>query len=139
MNRLLYLKEAPKDEIEAIKLYHKRMGRDALWDILEVLNDAEVRLTQKEISEKITRKNIGTDLRFLAFIDVIDRIYVNEKYDHTFSYAISYNAANKHIYQDYHEYNILQCDLSNQEKRQEFIKQFKPKKRKISTKTKNKK
>ena len=65
MNRLIYLKEAPKDEIEAMIIYHKRMGRDALWDILEVLNDAEGFMTKEEISQKINRKNIGTDLKFL--------------------------------------------------------------------------
>lgn len=64
MNRLIYLKEAPKDEIEAMIIYHKRMGRDALWDILEVLNDAEGFMTKEEISQKINRKNIGTDLKF---------------------------------------------------------------------------
>lgn len=139
MNRLIYLKEAPKDEIEALKLYYKRMGRDALWDILDVLNEAEYRLTQKEISERIARKNIGNDLRFLVFIDVIDRIYVDEEYDHTYSYAITYDAAIKQAKRIPPEYNILECDLRSQEKRQEFIKKFKPKKRTPALNTQKKK
>lgn len=53
MNRLIFLKETPKDELEAMIIYHKRMGRDALWDILNVLNDAEDFMTKEKILEQI--------------------------------------------------------------------------------------
>lgn len=136
MNKLIYLKEAPKDEIEAMIIYHKRMGRDALWEILEVLNDAEDFMTKEEISRKINRKNIGTDLKFLTFINVIDWQYKNEISDHAYCYAINYD----YVQLDRQEgipanFNVLRCDLRDYKKRQEFIKMFKPKKRK-STKVK---
>ena len=130
MNRLIYLKEAHKDEIEAMIIYHKRMGRDALWDILEVLNDAEGFMTKEEISQKINRKNIGTDLKFLTFINVIDWLYKNEISDHAYCYAINYDYAQLDRKEGISaNFNVLRCDLSDYEKRLQFIKMFKPRKR----------
>ncbi len=156
MNRLVYLKEAPPDEIEAMKLFYKRIGRDAVWDILELLNEAENLLTQEEICEQISRKNIGTDLRFLVFVGFLNRIHIAPEHNHTYLYGIDFNFANRAKEKEEEEqkkehskreklissrYHILQCDLNDSRKRQEFIKQFKPKKRKKpkSTATKSSK
>ena len=135
MNRLFYLKEAPAHEIEALKLYHRRMGRDAVWDILELLNNADSRLTQQQIDDAINRKNIGQDLRFLSFIKVIDRKYVDEESDHTYSYAISYEGTNGEAIKRYPEYNILECKLTNPDIQKEFIRLFKSRKRRRYTTT----
>lgn len=138
MNRLLHLKEMPKDELEAIKIYYKRMGRDTLWKILGLLNKADDWLTKEQISEKIDRKNIGTDLRFLTFINIIDRKYIDIDNDHTYMYAISYDAAMKYANKIPSKYTILECDLSDSEKRKDFIKKFTPKKRKTTSRTQKK-
>lgn len=138
MNRLLHLKEMPKDELEAIKIYYKRMGRDTLWKILGLLNKADDWLTKEQISEKIKRKNIGTDLRFLTFINIIDRKYIDIDNDHTYMYAISYDAAMKYANKIPSKYTILECDLSDSEKRKDFIKKFTPKKRKTTSRTQKK-
>lgn len=146
MDRLYYLKEAPKTEKEAIKLYYRRIGRDAFWEILDLLNNVDNRLlTKDEICERINRKNIGTDLRFLEYIKIITSNHVSA-FDYTYCYGIDFlqikkindnldkelglkeNAELRNIkIRDI--YNIISCKLDTVEEQENFIKNFKPKKR----------
>lgn len=133
MHRLIYLKDIPKHELDAIKLFYKRMGRDALWDILEVLEDAEDWLTKEEISRMINCKNIGQDLRFLTFLNIINREYVSQEYDHTYRYALNYDNTGDYRKRYFipSEYNILACDLTDTEMLYEFLIKFSPPKRRL--------
>lgn len=133
MHKLIYLKEIPKYELEAIKLFYKRMGRDALWAILEVLDDAEDRLTKEQISQKINYQNIGQDLRFLTFMNIINRKYVSPGDDHTYTYEKNYNM-NTNCREKYFvpsKYNVLACELKEPDRLMEFLITFSPKKRKL--------
>lgn len=146
MDRLYYWKEAPKTEKEAIKLYYRRIGRDAFWEILDLLSNVDDRLlTKDEICERINRKNIGTDLRFLEYIKIINYDHVSA-YDYTYNYGIDFDQIKK-INDELDKelglkenaelrntrirdmYNIISCKLDTVEEQEDFIKKFKPKKR----------
>lgn len=145
MDRLYFLKDAPKTEKEAIKLYYRRIGRDAFWEILDLLYEVDIMLTKNEICEKINRKNIGSDLRFLEYIGVINHVHFST-FDTTYCYGIDYeqitminnkldkelglkgNAELRNI-RIRDMYNIISCKLDTVEEQEDFIKKFKPKKR----------